>query len=410
MNKEEQTNITVVDALMGAGKTTWAINYINQHPNENILYITPYLNETERIQSSVERNIKLPKHKGDGKINDILNLLENEEDISSTHVLFSMLTDEHKEAIRRGNYTLFVDETMEAVAPYELAKSDDIQYLLDKGSIRIEDDGVIEWIDQDYDTRFDPIKILAKNHALFRVNKKILIHQYPPDIFKFFKKVFVLTYMFGASTMRYYFDLAKIKYDIKSVKQNNGEYQLVDYCKGIGLRDDLKEKIHIYKGADLNDLFGQKTTSLSSTWYKNPDNNSKIAALQRATYNFFHNKCRAKTDETMWTTFKRSKSKLKGKGYTKSFVPLNCRATNDYAQSKYLVYPVNVYPNVGVSQFFRQRGIGIDDNGYALSELVQWVFRSAIRNGEDVYIYIPSKRMRGLLEQWLESPMSFNTL
>lgn len=84
MNKEEHTNITVVDALMGAGKTTWAINYINQHPDENILYVTPYITETERIQSSVERDIKLPQHKGDGKIKDILKLLENEEDICAT--------------------------------------------------------------------------------------------------------------------------------------------------------------------------------------------------------------------------------------------------------------------------------------------------------------------------------------
>lgn len=104
----------------------------------------------------------------------------------------------------------------------------------------------------------------------------------------------------------------------------------------------------------------------------------------------------------MWTTFKKFRSKLKGKGYTNSFVPLNCRATNDYAKSKFLVYPVNVYPNVGVSQFFSQRGLKIDDDNYALSELVQWIFRSSIRNGEDIHIYLPSKRMRGLLENWLE--------
>lgn len=103
----------------------------------------------------------------------------------------------------------------------------------------------------------------------------------------------------------------------------------------------------------------------------------------------------------MWTTFKKSKSKLKGKGYTKSFVPLNCRATNDYAKIKYLAYTANIYPNVGVKQFFLQHEIKMNDDDYALSELVQWIFRSAIRNGEDVYIYLPSERMRGLLKKWL---------
>lgn len=175
IEKNENTKVTVVDSMMGSGKTSWAINYINQHEDENILYITPYNTETERIRDSVHREVKLPAHKGDGKLGDILKLLENEEDISATHTLFSMLTDEHKEAIDRGSYTLFIDETVEAVAPYELANSDDIQFLLDKGSIEIDSDEVIHWIDQDYDTRLNPIKILAKNLALFQVNKKILM-------------------------------------------------------------------------------------------------------------------------------------------------------------------------------------------------------------------------------------------
>ena len=40
---------------------------------------------------------------------------------------------------------------------------------------------------------------------------------------------------------------------------------------------------------------------------------------------------------------------------------------------------------------------------YALSILIQWVFRSAIRNGQEVWLYLPSARMRGLLAGWLEA-------
>lgn len=404
MYLQENVNVTVVDAIMGGGKTSWAIDYINQHRDEDILYITPYISETERIQSSVFRDIKLPQEHGDGKTGDILKLFENREDIASTHSLFTKFTDEHKKAIQQGNYTLFIDETIEAVAPYELKNKDDIQFLLDKGSIKIDPDGAIQWIDHDYDIGFNPIKILAKNHALYRVNGTILIWQYPPDIFKVFKKVFVLTYMFKASTMRYYFELAGIEYDLKSVKQGNDDYQfyqLIDYYEPS--TEYLREKIHIYNKPDLNKIFQQKNTALSKSWFNNPDNKWKIETLHKATYNFFRNKCGAKSDEIMWTTFKKNKTQLKGRGYSNSFVPLNCRATNDYANTKYLAYIVNVYPNVGVSQFFSQHGINLDDNNYALSVLVQWIFRSAIRNGEDVYIYVPSDRMRGLLEKWLNT-------
>ena len=114
----EHNKITVVDSLMGSGKSSWAIRYINANPDENILYIAPYLEEASRIGSSVQREIKYPKNKGEGKLGDICNLLDAQEDIASTHALFMMLTTECKDAIRQGKYTLFLDETIAAIEPY----------------------------------------------------------------------------------------------------------------------------------------------------------------------------------------------------------------------------------------------------------------------------------------------------
>ena len=47
------------------------------------------------------------------------------------------------------------------------------------------------------------------------------------------------------------------------------------------------------------------------------------------------------------------------------------------------------------------RDIKVDENSYALSELLQWIWRSQIRNGEPITIYIPSKRMRESLKNFL---------
>lgn len=126
--------ITVVDSIMGSGKTSWAISYINQNPDENILYIAPYLDEATRIGSSVERDMKYPKNKGNGKLGNIQELLNSGEDIASTHALFMMLNSDCKEAIRQGEYTLFLDETISAIEPYDLAHKDDIDYLLKKAA------------------------------------------------------------------------------------------------------------------------------------------------------------------------------------------------------------------------------------------------------------------------------------
>lgn len=53
--------------------------------------------------------------------------------------------------------------------------------------------------------------------------------------------------------------------------------------------------------------------------------------------------------------------------------------------------------------FFAMRNIKLDEDGYALSEMLQFIWRSAIRNGEPIEIYIPSKRMRELLIKYLNN-------
>lgn len=45
-----EVEINIVDAVCGSGKTSAAINMINASaPEEKFLYITPYLDEVERI-------------------------------------------------------------------------------------------------------------------------------------------------------------------------------------------------------------------------------------------------------------------------------------------------------------------------------------------------------------------------
>ena len=44
----------------------------------------------------------------------------------------------------------------------------------------------------------------------------------------------------------------------------------------------------------------------------------------------------------------------------------------------------------------------MDEDLFALSEMLQFIWRSAIREGKDIHLYIPSSRMRGLLETWLD--------
>lgn len=59
--------------------------------------------------------------------------------------------------------------------------------------------------------------------------------------------------------------------------------------------------------------------------------------------------------------------------------------------------------NVNEKKFYQMHGVEVDEDMYALSIMVQWIWRSAIRDGNEVYLYIPSSRMRSLLISWIDS-------
>lgn len=388
---------------MGSGKTTWTIKeLLNKNLNENILYITPYLDEVKRITNATSRTMIEPVNKGSGKLGNIAKLLTNQMDIASTHELFRRFDEKCKEALKENEYTLILDETLTAVEPYHFTGKQDYQYLLQNNDIRVNNDGLIEWIGSDLDTRFDDVRILATNKCLFKVDDKFFLWHFPQEIFKLFKKVYVLTYLFEGSLMKYYFDLYNIRYEKKSIKAVYGEYTLLDYY--IPNKKPYRDRINVYIGA-LNQNISQKDHMLSANWCRSTYNKNELMQLQKNFYNYCRNIIKTNSKKIMWTCYKNCKKMLSGKGYTNGFVACNCRATNDYKNATCLMYGVNWYENPEITKFFNQHGIIINQDKIALSTLLQWIWRSNIRvtnSSEIINIYIPSKRMRNLLLNWIK--------
>ena len=385
---------------MGAGKTSWSIQHINRNPFDNFLYITPFLDEVERIIQKADREFKQPINKGNGKLGAINELLACQSDIASTHELFKHLDEESRENIKEGHYTLILDEVLNVIEPYDNIRNDDMRLLKESGCVTVDEDGFVIWNKEklNYDTKYNEIKILADNKSLIYINQKLLLWKYPPEIFTLFDKVYILTYLFEASILKNYFDLYEITYEQKSITEEDGEYYIKDFF--IPDTSDYIEKINIYEGK-MNDNVHQKINGLSATWFKAQINKENIHQLKKNVSNYFKNILNAKAETIMWTTFKEYKPKLKGKGYSNQFVSYNCRSTNVYAECYNLAYCVNVYLHPGITQFFNQRGIAIDEDLYGLSEMIQWIWRSRIRKGENINIYIPSMRMRNLLNAWM---------
>lgn len=404
-----ETPVYVVDSIMGAGKTSWAIQYMNEADiDKNFLYITPFLDEVQRIKDSVvNRNFVTPEPKGKNKrkMDDLKQLILNERDIAATHALFQKADNELIELIKAGNYTLILDEVMNVVEQCDLNK-DDFQWLLDGGMVQVDEvSGLISWNSEGkyQDTRYKDIKTLAETNNLYFFENTVLFWTFPISVFKAFKEVYIMTYLFQCQQQKYYYDLYNVDYAYKAVhKLPNGKYNLINhYDKEPYDKTAIKALINIYDGK-LNNL-GDDKNAFSVSWFRREQNKHLIEKLQKNIGTYFKNNVKTSAELNMWTCFKDDIPKLKGKGYTKGFVANNARATNDFKEKKSLAYAVNRFMNPYEKKFFASKGIKVNEDMYALSELIQWIWRSRIREGKPINLYIPSKRMRTLLEEYLKS-------
>jgi len=396
------SHIKIIDSIMGSGKTSYAIQKMNKDHENNYIYITPFLSEVQRIKDQCkERKFYEPINYGVGKLDSLHKLVLENRNIASTHSLFRTSTEITKQLIKSNDYILILDEVMDVVEEVPL-KKDDLKILKETNLITVEEYGLVLWNEDklEYQTQYDYIKNMCINKCLFMVNNVLLMWTFPVDIFNAFKEVYVMSYLFDAQVQRYYYDLYNIEYTYYCIKKENNLYELINKNE---LHTDnkllIKSKIHILEDS-INNI-GENKYSLSSSWFKKQDNAPLLNQMKNNILNYFKNKLKSKSKYNAWTTFKSSKSKLSGEGYTNGFISINSRATNEYGHKNALAYCANIFLNPILKQFFVDRGINVKEDNYALSELIQWIWRSAIRNNEDIDIYIPSSRMRNLLIEWL---------
>jgi hypothetical protein len=409
-NDTEKDDITIVDSIMGSGKTTWAIERM-KNPNERFMYINPYLVEIERIKENLEgiKHFYAPSNENDhgSKKYDFFNYIKNGLDIAATHSLFRNCDKEILEYIKLHDYILVLDEVMGVVEIKKISKAD-YEMLLQTSSISISYDGKVNWLNDNYNGSFDWIKEYAISGQLYKHksadSQKVafFVWQFPAEVFKYFKKVYIMTYLFNGQIQKYYFDLHKLKYQFKQIEMIDGKYTLVDYVKEneYKRRRELSKLINLYNGK-LNSI-GDSWNSFSSSYYKRQQNNNQMQQIKKNTENYMQHIAKGKSEFNMWTTFEKHKFKLKGRGYSNGFISVNARATNQYAHKKNLAYLCNRFLFPYELNYFKDLGININQDLWALSELVQWIWRSSIRNNEPINIYIPSSRMRTLLVKWLD--------
>ena len=428
--------IKVIDSPTGTGKTTWAINYINQLPADTkVIYITPFLTEVQRIiDDCPTMHFVQPdrKYGGGRKMVHLLKLIRSDRNIVSTHSLFSQITDELITALRASDYILVLDEVFSVVEKFDMWE--DFPYMTDeekdgltatnvntlfkKEFIAVDQDYLVKWIDKESALdKYRDVKQLVDKGLLYLVKGSLLVWTFPVEVFQqgIFEEIYILTYQFDYQLQSYYYKYFDVGYNLFHIESKdavphivattNKEYEQEWISK-------VKPLITIVDNPKLNKIGdviktnrGDIKSALCKRWYIN--NSGEINRIQKNMVNFFMNYSKSSSAKRMWTCFVSHKKELRASNLSfKTWVAMNSRATNNYGHKTCLAYPVNRYINPFFIAFFEKKGITLDQDGFALSEMIQWIWRSAVRNGKKISIYIPSERMRMMLVDFLDGRFS----
>lgn len=445
--------IYVCDAIMGSGKTSAAINYLKTHKTEKVIYITPFLDEVDRILNKCERiaihtpsAVKARKDCGEyAKRKDFERLVRQGKNIATTHSLFREISPEVTEIIKTQGYTLIVDENLEEIqmssdedqrtvngfdlpsmeiferagdiiktVNYSSELVDVVTYTKNKDSQKKEISGPIGELYKQLDSRILKAYIYKENGKQTGVSFYWMVR---PELFTSFKDAIIMTYKFEGQGLYNIFKLFDITYKNIGIKKttkgfffdfDNTNRYVPEYTKNI------HNLIRILDDEKLNSI-GNDENALSVGWFnremaaEEKGQRHLIKQLRNNITNCYNHKWKGSSGtlgskdnaKRLWAAFMAFKESLSGKGYSKNFLSFNAKATNDYREAEYLVYAVNLYYFLPVKFMYNALGIEINDELYALSTMIQWIWRSAIRDGKPVYLYLPSSRMRRILINWM---------
>lgn len=418
--------VEILDSIMGSNKTNRVLDWIDSNPNERYLYISPLLSEvdnTSRLATNLKHvSFEFPTtDESDTKSDDLLSKLEIGANISCTHSLYLGMSEKHLDLIEKYGYIVIIDEEVGVIDAFRKYSTDDLAYLSANGDIEIsEEDGMISWVGAELGkkAKYKQFYNLCKAKAVYATRRSdtMLVTQMPVELFTRAKRVIIMTYMFKGNVLDNFLKLKKVEVipftDVSpTIIDRQSIRDLID-LKPLD-RKLLKLGMSVYgygkmdkKGFDLISNYIRSTglsvgAKAKDTMYTCPKDVSPVemkSGKRVAPRGFLTYKTDLVDDDGNVLLDTKGKPKTQDNF---CWLHSGCRATNKYSYKWYLAHCYDRHPNLSVETYLYEYGSPIDKNVFALSEMLQWIWRSRIRNGEPVVLVIPNMRMHNLFLDWL---------
>ena len=403
-------HINIIDRPCGTGKTTELLKSFDI--DKKYLVVVPLLTEVERVMQDACVSFVQPTSEYlFNKTDSLRDLLISGENIVTTHSMYSRITLMARDGLL-DDYHLIIDEVPEVVKSGTDIKSKSYKDIYIEGGFIAEDGdtGKVtptqKWTDCLEDTNDTLSKRLyeeASSGCLYNVNDVFLLWALPIEVLTKNKSLTIYTYLAKGSMLLAYLDKLNVKYhhDINTkldleFRRKAKSLITVETIPAIEkmnlsttgqskMGKDNKDKVATalknlrgrggLNGVPIDNII---ITSLKSNWFYKGINNGK--------------------------TIKPS-GFSKGSGVFKAnWLSNTTRGTNNYVHTTHMVYLWDQHINDYLRRWLNMgNGRFEANNNYAITELVQWVYRSQVRKGLPITLYLPSSRMRGLLESWLNA-------
>ncbi|WP_299449276.1 hypothetical protein [uncultured Phascolarctobacterium sp.] len=434
MKNKDNLTFNFVDAPTGYGKTTAIISTVNnsvamkpfdtsREHNQRFLVLSPYLPELDRICDNTDCVQPLGK-----KQQDLQRLIADGKNICCSHSLFNQLTRETLALIADSGfqYHLIIDEeppTIQCIVgsqrrtakgntsliecygqqDYNLLRRENL-LLIDPLTKRITWNNNHEYNTKQYKNIgvFDDLRKRLEVADLYSQGNTVI--QCPKrSLWKVFGSVTICSYRMDSSLLSAYCCLYNININYQHIENK----AFVDGYKP--LKPHNLERLQYYTPPTLD-------CSCSKYWYNHNinlnDSNTFSDDLTRLLHSFKYYLRSLPTNvhkDYYWTCFNSHLPAIMsfaGKWIAKrKHIPCNMKATNSLSDCCVVGYLVHRFVNVDISNFLKDNNIVIDKDSFALSELIQFVWRSNIRKADTInntYVFIASRKLYNLFRLWVE--------
>lgn len=404
--------VTVIDRPCGSGKTTSILQGLRS--DRQYLVIVPLLSEVERFIRDAIVPFVTPQV-GDGfstKTDSLRSLLEEGKNIVATHALFSIAGELAGMGYLNG-YDVIIDEVIDVVGQVDgVTKTSWQRFYVGPGYVEVDDGGKVtatgkwdEVVEEVSDTLDPRLYHLAKAEALYVVDGTFYLWCLPPELVTSGRTITIYSYLANGALMLAY--LRRLGVEFEHVRDLVAERRF---------RGTAKKLITIKTIRSLEGMAFSYTGQTSKKESKE-ERSRRAKKIAKALMNVRQRELADAPLETVMITCakenwfdKPGSEKSKAGPYAANsrmfnkvnWVANTTRGTNRYIHCRTAIYLWDQHLNPYVRRWL---GLGEDrlaDDQYAITELIQWLYRTGVRRGEKVTVYMPSARMRRLLASWLD--------